>query len=44
MRTLRVLPAAEAEFEAAVRWYDDVEVVAIAHMRRRAGYWTRRDR
>jgi hypothetical protein len=49
-RTLRVLPDAEAELQSAAVWYEGkrrglgvefvaVEIVAIAHAKRRPGYW-----
>jgi len=44
-RTLRVLPDAEAELVSAAMWYEDrrpglgVEFVAVAHAKRRPGYW-----
>ena len=44
-RTLRVLPDAEAELQSAAIWYEEkrrglgIELVALAHTKRRPGYW-----
>jgi hypothetical protein len=44
VRTLRVLPEAEEELAAAAVDGDDVVIVAIAHAKRRPGYWMARVR
>jgi hypothetical protein len=46
-RTLRVLPEAEAELQSAATWYEEKRpglgiefvIIAVAHAKRRPGYW-----
>ncbi|MGB3051862.1 MAG: hypothetical protein WBB42_12735 [Polyangiales bacterium] len=44
-RTLRVPPDAEVELESAAMWYEEkrrglgIEFAAVAHTKRRPGYW-----